>query len=284
MTLLSKFGGIPTYTWTSKPSAANFIGQARISDIGINGSIWFSDGVKWIHESPIVIAQSGIQMIIPSSGSIGNNGALTLGTALPATYSDGVYMYFPANAISAGSAAGLYYVVMSSTTAGTIYNNTYTGGQPKHQASPTPFVTTGPGAYTQSTATEITLASFPLKGGVLGANGKFDIELSVSNNNSAGTKTGSVKFSSTALVVQNLTTSIGARYMASISNADREDRQRAAASSSAAAFSGTVSVGSAFQDPAIDTSADVTVSITGSLAVATDYMMLRNYSAEALPA
>ena len=53
--------------------------------------------------------QSGLPIIMPSSGSIGTNGALTLNTALPQIYAN-CYMYFPVGAVFAGSAAGLYFV------------------------------------------------------------------------------------------------------------------------------------------------------------------------------
>jgi hypothetical protein len=274
---------IPSYTWSTKPAASSFLGQALFSDIGINGSVWYSNGTKWVHESPIVIAQSGIIIMIPSSGSIGDNGALTLTTALPATYSVGAYMYFPANAISAGSSAGLYYVVMSSTTVGTIYNNTYSGGQPSIPTDLVAFSTTGPGAYTQSTGVEVTLVSFTVPGGVLGINGKLDFESIVENNNSGDSKSYKVKFDSVDLVAQSTTTSLGGRYMATISNAGIENKQRTMSGATTASLTGTASVGASFQNTTVDTSQNVTASITGSLAVATNYCMVRAFSAEVLP-
>ena len=92
------------------------------------------------------LCQTGIPLILVSSGNIGNNGALTAITTLPATYSQGCYMWFKTNSISAATPAGWYYVVMTSGTAGTIYNNTYTSGVPLQPAVLTAFVTTGPGA------------------------------------------------------------------------------------------------------------------------------------------
>jgi hypothetical protein len=78
-------------------------------------------------------------------------------------------MFFPANAIEAGSPSGLYYVVMSSTTTGIIYNNTYTSGDPSDSVPiiPTNFITTGPGAYSQTIATDIPLITYTVLGGTL---------------------------------------------------------------------------------------------------------------------
>jgi hypothetical protein len=106
---------------------------------------------------------------LPSSGSFGNNGALTLTTALPRATTG--YFYFPANAISSGSAAGLYWTVMSSTTVGVVYNNTLVAGYPPTVvATPTAFVTTGPGAYTQ-TLNLVTAYSLPIQGGLFNITG-----------------------------------------------------------------------------------------------------------------
>lgn len=120
------------------------------------------------------LIQSGVPMVLPSSGSIGNNGALTLTTALPYAY-PAAYMYFPAGSIAAGSAAGWYFVAMTTTTAGTIYNNTYTTGKPVVPSSPTAFVTTGPGAYTQTTGGAVTSLNFTVRGGSMGKSGALTI-------------------------------------------------------------------------------------------------------------
>jgi hypothetical protein len=103
---------------------------------------------------PYVAAQWAIPFIQISSGSIGDNGALTGVTALPTTYSGGAWCYYPAAAISAGSSAGWYWTVFSSTTAGTIYNSTYTSGIPGIGTT-TAFATTGPGAFTGDTTQRI---------------------------------------------------------------------------------------------------------------------------------
>jgi hypothetical protein len=113
---------------------------------------------------PFVYAKWTIPVITGSSGSIGNNGALTGFTATPARlFAEGAYVYYPANAIAAGVAAGFYWTVFSSTTAGTIYNSTYTTGTPV-AGTLTAFATTGPGAYTGATSEQgvtITIPAVP---------------------------------------------------------------------------------------------------------------------------
>ena len=145
--------------------------------------------------SPIVIGQSHIPFVLVSSGTMGNNGAMTGVTAVAATYPN-AYVYLPANAISSGSTAGWYYAVFSSGTAATIYNNTYTSGTPAIPASPTAFATTGPGAFTQTTGT-VTAYSLSVPANSIGLNGSVMTNFSISYNNSAGSKAVSFAFGGT---------------------------------------------------------------------------------------
>lgn len=132
---------------------------------------------------PRVLVQSAIPFILAggtAGGSsnqftMGNNGAISTLPVLPTTYSGGAFIYMPANAIFAGSTAGWYWFVASSTTAGTVYNNTYTSGDPKLAvpATPTPFVSTGPGLVTQTTS-QIASLQHIVPGNSMGPNGRVD--------------------------------------------------------------------------------------------------------------
>lgn len=213
------------------------------------------------------VYQGGIPVILPSSGSIGNNGALTGITALPLKF-DSCYMYFPANAISAGSTAGSYYVVMSSTTAGTIYNNTYTSGKPSAPASPTAFVTTGPGAFTQTTGSDIELINFPLPGGALGKNGSLYVYPHysvISNGNNKNLRT---KIDSTNIGSAVVSTVLQSTTPAHLRNMGAENLNVTSINA------GMASAGTQAGFSTIDTSASVTVTVNGQLNVATDYIVL----------
>ena len=126
---------------------------------------------------------SAIPLGRPSGGTIGNNGALTLTTPFATIYPY-IWLYFPENAVYSGSPSGIYYVRMSSTTSGIIYDNVYLSGTPSNITSPTSFVTTGPGAYTQALSAEITLYSNTLPGNLLGINGKLKGIVDYSSNGS----------------------------------------------------------------------------------------------------
>lgn len=60
----------------------------------------------------------GVRFVAPS-GTVAVDGTITLGTALPATFSGGLWLYLPAGAIVSGAAAW-YWADMSSTTVGVV--------------------------------------------------------------------------------------------------------------------------------------------------------------------
>ena len=178
----------PSAVFASLPTASTVSGKIyRATDVGINGSLWQSNGTSWVSVSQRVVnLQANIPFIVPSSGSITvTTGALLLTTALDQIYPN-CYMYFPAGSWTS-STAGFYYVVMSSTTAGLVYSDKYTSGQPTIPAAPT-LVTTGAGAYVQTTGASLTAFSITVPGNTIGANGKFSMALQCVNNNSATSK------------------------------------------------------------------------------------------------
>lgn len=85
-----------------------------------------------ITTAPKIVGVQAVPVGIPPSGSITSNGTdsiITLGTALSEIYgptgvSPGIYLYLPAGALYAGSPAGCYWSVFTSTTVGTVYLNT----------------------------------------------------------------------------------------------------------------------------------------------------------------
>jgi len=215
---------------------------------------------------------SAVPIGIPSSGSIGNNGALTGVTAFQTTYSNGIYLYFPANAISSGSAAGLYWTVMSSTTAGTIYNNTYTGGIPAVVGSPTAFVTTGPGAYTQTITANITLASVSLVAGTMGINSRIRSTAAFSCTNNANSKSGSTLLASTAVggTIPYASSAGGGTI--------REIQNRGSLTSNFTIISNALSSNNSGTPTytSVNTGNTQTLSIVAQISTATDYMVLEN--------
>lgn len=165
-----------------------------------------------------VLAQWGVPVILASSGSMANNGAVSGMTALPATYSGGAWLYLPSDAIQAGSAAGFYWFVASSTTAGTVYNSTFAGAGIPGAGTATPFVSTGPGAFTGVATGEITAATVSIPAGAMGPNGSFWTNYWVTNNTAAGNKILRVKFGATTLISSTLSTTAASFGVGNVRN------------------------------------------------------------------
>lgn len=205
----------------------------------------------------LVLSQGGIPISIPPSGSVGDNGALTLGTATPITYSAGIYLYFASGKVYPVSPAGFYWTVMSSTTAGVVYNNIYSPNTtfPIAPTSPTPIVATGPGAFT-GVQTEITALYMTVPGGLMGKNGRINFNFLGAHNNTAGNKTYSMYVGGTLMSALTATSSVSMVVpKVTVTNRGVENRQVAANS----IVSGT---GSAAPSAAtINTAADFVVEV-----------------------
>lgn len=221
------------------------------------------------------LVQSRIPMVLPSSGSVGNNGALTLTTALDQAYTD-AYFYMPAGAIAAASVAGYYYGQMSDASTVTLYNNAYAGGTPTIPVSPVAFVTTGPGAYTQTVATLINACKITLPGGTLGPNDEIQSHGVVSYNNSGGVKTVSLTYGAYSYGVIGPSTTLVQSFQAGFANTGKLTRQ--GITGNTAMSLGTTATG--FLSGSIDSTTNQVVAVGLKLAVVTDYIILQNYVSE----
>lgn len=229
---------------------------------------------------PVVVLLTGaIPFIKASSGTMGNNGAVSAMTALPRTFSGGAYLYLPANAISAGSAAGWYWFVASSTTAGTVYNCTYTSGTPRI-CTATAFSTTGPGAFTGDTGT-ITSVSITIPGGLMGPSGRIEAQMTGSNNNSAGAKTRKMKYGGTDCFTRGETTSISGVGQCFVSNRSNNAIQSLSFFNISSGGSGVGVIETA--DGAINSAVNQSFAFTSITAAATDHNILEGYRVAVYP-
>jgi hypothetical protein len=261
-------------------SATLVEGQAPLSASG--GTVLTSPQLTGVPQAGAsLVSQWGVPVIIPSSGSIGNNGALTLTTALNTTFAN-CWMYFPANAISAGSAAGIYFVQMSSTTAGTIYNNTLTAGAPTIPASPTAFSTTGPGAYTQTTSA-VDLVTLTILGGSMGANGSLRFKSGWITPNNANSKQTQVKLGGSAISTYSPASQQWLGQERTLRNMGVTNAQVAiAAGTSISSDVGASSAAPSFLS--INTANNQNMAFSGLIGTATDYMILAGATVEIIPA
>lgn len=223
------------------------------------------------------VSGSAISFLKASSGSVGNNCAITGMTALPRTISGGAYIYLPLNAIAAGSAAGWYWFVASSTTAGTCYNSTYSSGTPT-RGTATAFSTTGPGAFTGATGA-VTSVSIPIPANSLGRNGRLRATYGFSATSSGSNKIVASVFGSTTLLSTTTASGTSAMAQSYIMNRDATNVQ------STGGMASTTASGLGIANPtdgAEDTTAVKSVTFTLNAALATDNIILENYLIEIL--
>jgi hypothetical protein len=139
------------------------------------------------YSRPFTLVSCGIPFVIPSSGTMGNNGALSAIAAVRAAYTS-AYVYMEANVIASGVPAGWYYAVFSSTSAATLYNNVYATVVPSVPASPTAFVTTGVGAYTRTATISALAIQVTILANTLGVSGFIDVSATTSQTNNGNGK------------------------------------------------------------------------------------------------
>ncbi len=217
------------------------------------------------------IISNGIPIGLPSSGSIGNNGALTGIAALPKTYNaPGIFLYFPANAIVAGTAAGFYWTVMSSTTAGTIYNNVGSISNLVVPTTLTPFVTTGPGAYTQTTA-EVSVISKAIVANQISKTTVVKGYHQVVTAVNANTKTVRYKFDSTTVWSKAIASKLIAADAVIMASSGSQTKQVVTRSDASLIGDYTTS---SLGNTSIDFTVNTTLAITLALGMASDFAIL----------
>jgi hypothetical protein len=260
-----------------KPYISAFLSDANTGDI--TGALGTQGQTQYF---PRILGAGGVPVAVANSSAAGilTAGTFTLGTALPRIY-PAIWLYFPANAVSGDATGGLYYCVMTSTTAGTCYagkqgvaNGVTTAFQP---TVPTTLVavTGSNAAYTGST-TETNLVNVAIPAGTIGLNGLVRITANWTTNNSAGAKTGKTYLGASQVgVSSSYTTSTGGTQMISVRNAGT------------AAFNSSQVVGgittSAAVYTAVDTSVASYIGFSGTVAVATDFTILEGYTVEVFP-
>lgn len=235
-----------------------------------------------VSNMPVIISTSGIPFIKASSGTMGNNGAVSGMTALPRTYTGGAWMWLPAGAVAAGVPASdsWLWFVGSSTTAGTVYNSTYTSGQPTIGTT-TAFSTTGPGAFTGSTAAVVG-PQITLTANTIGVNGRVNTDAGFAYVNSAGVKTLDILFGGGTVLNIGPTTSTSLIARTSVQNRGLTNKQ-AVDYTRISSGGGNAAGVQATSDLAIATTSNVTISFQLTTAVATDSVSLEDYSIVALP-
>lgn len=233
--------------------------------------------------SPYILKQSGVPVGLAPDGTVATNGVVTLGTALPRIYSNGIWLRLPAGAVS-GGAAGLYWCVMSSTTVGQVYTNfvdTSLGFTPYIPTGAlTPAVGSGV-AYTAATGVDITLVNVNLTGNSLGNNGILKCSATLSTSNEATAKPVKLFLSSKQVWQMNYTTSGENSFISGFSNAGVPTQQTRAASNFSA--TGLGAVNTTANTASVDTTINQPITLTSQVGLGTQFVIFENISLQVLP-
>jgi hypothetical protein len=228
-----------------------------------------------VANSPYILAQSAISVILLPSSSIAANGIITVGTALPTTYAN-AWVYLPAGAAYTGSPAGVYFAQFISTLSGTVYTNyanpattAFTPNIPSVLGTPV----AGVGAFTQTTVSQ-NLMQVMIPGGAMGLNGALRCYNVCTEPNNANAKTTGVSLNGVSVNFAVLTSNAGYASVPLVTNQGVMNRQ-------------LCSVHTGITSPirtSIDTSINQPLTFAAQLSVATDYIVLEGFTIEILPA
>lgn len=226
-----------------------------------------------------VAAKTAVPVILAPNGTVATNGTITLGTALPLIYA-AAWVRLPAGAV-VGGLAGLYYVVFSSTTVGQVYAKFADPASAFVPYVPTGTLVAAVGsnaAFTQATGADVTLANVVLGADAMGKNGSVVVSALQSNNNTAGIKLLKGKFGGAEFLSASVTTSLAMETVKKVSNRGSAAVQVVHANH----IIGAVSTVAPTQ-LTVNTAAAVSVTLTGQLAVATDLLVIEQFSVEVMP-
>lgn len=279
---------VNTYTWAALQAMTGMVNGTRayVSDLGNVEFIYDSAQSAWVRNASFIMAAFAIPMVLPPTGSVGANGALTLGGtgiisyAGAAGYATDCYMYFAAGAVASGSPAGFYYTKMSSATGGVIYNNRYSAprfGRPAIPATPTAIVDAGPGAYTGVT-TAVSLFDIVVPAKLLGPHGQIRCAFTVDTKNTAGSKTLGAGFGGISTFFSAIANSQGYGFITTTRNVNSRSKQ-------VTMYGGYGDVGSAGQNTytsSVDSTVDQDYVVSAQMAAATDYVVLTGLTLEIL--
>ena len=190
--------------WAQRPSAAAAGALFRITDFGrAPGMVMQWDGARLMRESFYVLPMAQPFLIAPS-GTMGADGALVLGTALPRIIRQ-AWVYFPAGAVFTGSPVGWYYTEFASTTIGTVFADTYTTGLPDFPSAGVAVTGPGPGAFA-GVVGSVTGPSITVPGGMLSTGSRVRQVWSIEPNSTAGTKNMRSTVAGTVVTTLSVTT------------------------------------------------------------------------------
>jgi len=233
-----------------------------------------------------VLFQSVIPFWIPPGDaganglSLAADGTFTLSAESPMAnafnaLASGGYCYLPAGAGGLAT-GGWFWCRMIDGTNGQVFQQTHSGtGPPAFVSSPTSFAGLTPGRITQITS-EIYGPSFTMPGGSLGPNGISEFSFRWFTSSTAGVKSARLRTGGGVAWFSGLTTttSNSLTAQATRSNMGSQSRQIGNRTGSGSGWDSLGATTYASDVTAVDTSVDVTLTVTAQVAANTDSIII----------
>jgi len=207
----------PNFTWATLPSAANYVGYARVSDVGIVGTLFYSNGTYWGCD-PITIVKKGIGWIVPSlitgdAATYSQTGTTITVTSTAHTITaavDGcnVYLVSGTGSLVTGWFTNFIYVDANSFTCTSTISQSISGTLLTNLSN--------------ITVDDVTTS---VKGNLMGRNGCIEILASSIHNNNASQKKLGIMLGST-LMNTLFTTSVSASIWRRFDNCNSTSNQK----------------------------------------------------------
>lgn len=252
-------------TWTGAPTASLNDGLViKVSDIADSPVYMVSNGTEYVPvNGQCTLSISGVGYGIMPSGTVatGSSGHFTSGTALPHTYSAGLWMYFAATAgITPALTAGFYWCVFSTTAICTIYTNGPSSAAYNFTV----------GAATVGSTAEVTARTVTIPAGLMGEMGQLETHINSSILNSGTSKTTRAKLGGSTCITHS------PAAQASMSGKGVISNTTSGVQISPPTFAVTTST-TANTRTVVDTTAETTYSLTLQIGAATDYIINHSF-------
>lgn len=264
------------YTLTTRPTASSVpTGTViRLTNVGINGSLWVSNGSVW------VAADSHIRML-----------GLTVGVVLPSLIAANLATYSQVGTTITVDNTVAHNIPAATFNGDSVYLKPSTGALVEGVYSN--FQRTGANTFTcESTISQTisgnlatntsiaTLATLVIPAGVMGATGRIETNIQAQYLNSANNKTIACAFGGTNYYNNAFTTSGRVSFVAGMRNKNATNAQQAVNIDAATGLGSTTGT---LTTAAVDTIAAVNVTLTGTVAAANEFLVIEHCAFNLIP-
>lgn len=258
-----------TYSGLASLTPSAYTGQSvLVTDVGVNGSVFTSNGTKWVPPTKIQVINGGAGWIVPSLTAANAATYSQTGTTLTVTSTG--------HNIPATENGGFVYLAIASglATAGWFSNFTWVSANSFTCTNLESLSTSGE-VNTNTAETTITPLTKLLNGGLIGVNGALTLDICGANTSSANLKTRKVKLSGSVVNSNAISNSNQIRLVSLVRNRNNLSKQFSTGYIQLNFVSSSV-----YLEATVDTSSDCNLTFTVQMAAASEYASIKSIYVE----